>query len=467
MTPRLKSASVLAAACLLIATARGQPFVEDSIDVGGAWVGSLAYSPAARVVYGRSQESYYFFAISCDSSKVISRIYRQMPMYIAYSTAQNKAYFTQRTGDMDSVIVVDGRTHQYLKGIPLLWATVPVYDSVSDRLYVSCDGENEVGVIDCATDSVIAHIRVGRGPVWMNINSQGRKLYVQNSDGESVSIIDLQTNQVIRTIPVGNVPGSGCYSATAGKYCCGTVGEIWAIDGAGDTVVARIPLRAATAAVLAMTSVESHALVMACGYTGHGDSVFVIDALRDSVVRALPTDRGPDVLLWSRATDLVYCSRGSCDSVSVIRGDGTRVVEAIPVGHDPFVLAVAPELGRVYLGHLGSEYVYVIRDTVSGVSEPDLAAIGQSPLVRVRPNPFTKAASIECCARLAPGAGMCIFSQDGRQVRRLAPDLTLPGASATFTWDGEDELGRRAPKGVYLAVVQGQAGTRAKFVKVD
>jgi YVTN family beta-propeller protein len=458
---------VVLSLCLAAAAGRvAAQWVEDSIDVGGAWVGSLAYSPAARVVYGRSQESYYFFAISCDSSKVISRIYRQMPMYIAYSTAQNKAYFTQRTGDMDSVIVVDGRTHQYLKGIPLLWATVPVYDSVGDRLYVSCDGENEVGVIGCATDSVIAHIRVGQGPVWMNINSQGRKLYVQNSDGESVSIIDLRTNQVIRTVAVGGVPTAGCFHSAVGKYFCSGTSEIVVISGASDSIVARVPLPWCTD-INCMTPVGTNNLVMVGTTLNNSGTVYVLDGRGDSVLSALSVGRAPMRLIHSPASGLVYSASSHDNNLNVIAADGSRVLTTVPTASYPFALQPVPYRNRLYVGHLGSRMVYVIHDSLSGVSEPGFAAIGQSPLVRVRPNPFTKTASIECGARLAPGAGMCIFSQDGRQVRRLAPDLTLPGSSATFTWDGEDELGRFAPKGVYLAVVQGQAGIRAKFVKLD
>jgi YVTN family beta-propeller protein len=462
--PRHCLCAALLLGCLFVATGKAQ-YVEDSIDVGGAWVGSLAYNPAARVIYGASQSSYYFFAISCDSHKVISSIYRQMPMYIAYDSIDGKAYFTQRTQDIDSVIVVDGVTHRYLKGIPLLWATVPVWDAVSDRLYVSCADENEVGVIDCATDSVIGRIRVGQGPIRMDMNSQGRKLYVRNGMGESVSIIDMQTNQLIRTIPLGNVPTAGCFCLSTGKYYCGADG-IYVIDGAGDTVVAHIPLHVGTA-VLAMAAVEAHSLVMACGYTGQGDSVFVIDALSDTVVRALPASRQPRALLWSSTTDLVYCARGSCDSVSVIRGDGSRVAEVIPVGLGPFALTLAPELGRVYLGHLGSDFVYVLRDTVTGVAEPAAAAISLSSLIVASPNPFTRTVAIRCGVRLAPGAGIYVFSQDGRQVRRLAPNLTLPGSPTTSAWDGKDEYGRCVPRGVYLAVVEGQAGVRAKLVKLD
>jgi len=112
--------------------------------------------------------------------------------------------------------------------------------------------------------------------------------------------------------------------------------------------------------------------------------------------------------------------------------------------------------------------VYFNRYLGSGVAEPAAATLNSSPCVIASPNPSTGTVTIECGVPLAPGAGICIFSQDGRQVRRLAPGLTQPGGSpTTSTWDGTDELGRSVPGGVYLAVVEGQAGVRAKLVKLD
>ena len=111
--------------------------------------------------------------------------------------------------------------------------------------------------------------------------------------------------------------------------------------------------------------------------------------------------------------------------------------------------------------------VFFNRFVGSGVAEPAVGECHQPPLVIASPNPFTGTVTIECGAQFAPGAGICIFSQDGRQVRRLASGLTLPGSSTTSTWDGKDELGRCVPGGVYLAVAEGQAGVRAKLVKLD
>jgi hypothetical protein len=111
--------------------------------------------------------------------------------------------------------------------------------------------------------------------------------------------------------------------------------------------------------------------------------------------------------------------------------------------------------------------VYFNRYVGSGVAESAVVECHQSPLVTASPNPFTATVAIECRVRPAPGAGICIFSQDGRQVRRLAPGLALPGSRTTSVWDGKDEYGRCVPRGVYLAVVERQAGVRAKLVKLD
>jgi YVTN family beta-propeller protein len=448
--------------CLCAGMARPQ-YVDESLDVGGRAVGSLAYNSSAGVVYGCSQETYYFFAISCDSHKVISRIYRDMPMYIAYASRVNKVYFTQRTDDIDSVIVVDGTAHRYLKGIPLLWATVPVYDSVSNRLYVSCDGENEVGVIDCATDSVIARIHVGSGPVWMDLNAQGRKLYTRNDDGESVSIIDLETNTVIRTIRLGGVPSAGCFSAAVNKYYCGINGIV-VVDGAGDTVVARVdlPLGCAVNSMVAVGSV-----VLAGLSVGNQGWVYAVDAVSDTVVSTLRVGREALSLVSSQRSGLVYVADAVDDDLYVITPDGSRVLAIVPMARDPFALQPVAPLSQIYVGHLGSSQVYIVRDSLTGVSEPAVCPYGPLPTFAATPNPFSSVTTIRCVARHAASAEVHIVSSDGRLLRRLVSSGEPSGAPTTYVWDGRDESGKRVPGGVYIAVFEGQTDGHVKLTKSE
>jgi len=463
MTPRLKSASALIAACLLTATARGQPYVEDSIDVGGAWVGSMCYNSRADVIYGRCQTAGLFWAIACSTNQVVSSFYVPTPRIMVYDSLDNKAYCTFTTGEADSVLVVDGSTHRRLRAIELEWAATPVWDPVDNRVWVSCTEANEVACIDCRTDSIICHIAVGAGPLKMHLNTRRRKLYVQNYDEGSVSIIDLNANRVLRTLPTGDYPQSGCYSYYADKYYCDGGGRVTVIDGRGDSVIGRIVLPAQSSAT-AMVSEDSGSLLLVGIYGGHNNLIYVVDAQTDSVKSTLTGCDGPVAFVWSRPTNLVYCASDYSDAVLAISGDGSRVIATLSASDAPFALCLSPVQRRVYVGHLNSSRIYVIRDSAAAVREGVVSRIRQDSATRIRPSVFCGQARVECDSG-EPNAALRVYAQDGRLVRSL-PLQRRGNGRLRAVWDGRDSRGRDVPAGVYFVSETGGATTRTKIVKL-
>jgi len=219
-------------------------YVEDSIDVGAGAVGSLTYNSQADVVYGGCQAAGVLFAISCDSNKVIRSLALAWPRCLAYDSVDNRGYVAFKGAGEDSLAVVDGSTHLVVKKFRMpAGATMPVWDPISDRVYVSCQSDNVVAVVDCATDSLLMTVAVGDCPIKMYINTLRRKLYVLNYDDGTVSIVDMTTNQVIKTVDVGGTPNAGYYCLKADKfYCGGEFRQCIVIGGQSDTMVARITL---------------------------------------------------------------------------------------------------------------------------------------------------------------------------------------------------------------------------------
>jgi YVTN family beta-propeller protein len=314
----------------------------------------------AGVIYGASEYG-PFFAISADSNKIVSSTWFDYPVWVVYDSLDNKAYCIVRTGAYDTIMVMSGTTHQRIGAIAIEWGTRAVWNPDNDRLYVTMDEMNKVAVIDCKADTIITEIPVGSGAVGAVLNRRHQKLYVQNWDSDNVSIIDLNTNQVIRTIPMSNVPAVGCYSAVADKYYGGGGHEILVVDGETDSVVSRIPLLGYPGD---MVEVPLHRLVI----VATADSLLSIDVDRDSVVARVPAGRVTQKLVWSAATDQVYAAN-SFHEVATFSGDGQRVLARLNLGNAPFALAMAPEYGRLYVGDLNTRYVYVIRDTASGIEE--------------------------------------------------------------------------------------------------
>ena len=97
-------------------------------------------------------------------------------------------------------------------------ATIPVgtnpvgvgVNPLTNRIYVSNNGDNTVSVIGGLANAVIATVPVGSGPVGVGVNPSTNRVYVaDNGVGigpGAVSVIDATTNTVIATIPVDQNP---------------------------------------------------------------------------------------------------------------------------------------------------------------------------------------------------------------------------------------------------------------------
>ena len=74
------------------------------------------------------------------------------------------------------------------------------------RLYVVCEGTDELVVADLAKQSAIGRVPVGHGPRGIVLSSDGQRIYVTNSWADSVTEIDAASLRVTRTLPTGFEP---------------------------------------------------------------------------------------------------------------------------------------------------------------------------------------------------------------------------------------------------------------------
>jgi YVTN family beta-propeller protein len=459
--PRRCLSAILLLVCLPAATSHAQ-YVEDSIDVGGAWVSSLAYNSREDVIYGTS-ESGWFFAISCDSNRVVS----QFPLYgalsVCYDSLDNKAFCTYHDWAWnDSLLVVDGSTHSRVTAISTPGATITIWDPVLDRVYVSCQNSARVAVVDCTTDSLLAYIPVGQCPIKIYINTLRRKLYVLNSDEGSVSVVDIATNQVTKTVDVSGVPNAGYYCRSADKFYCGGDGEVVVLDGHGDSVSARIRV-ARYYDIFAVSGNDERGVVVASA-ADVDSRLYAIDVSTNAVDTFIRIAGCADAIHYSRASDRFYCTSDHSGEVVVLSGDGRQLLLSLPVAVYPYVIAESPVQGRLYVGHSNSSKVYVIRDATTAWPEGQYR---ESPAdtalaLRLDPSPFHDQLSIAGGISV-PSGEVRVFAEDGRLVRSLNAAKSA-GAVLRLTWDGRDRRGRFVPPGVYVVTAGG--GVRAKAVKL-
>lgn len=459
MTRRLHAVP-LALLVLGLATLGQAQYVEDSIDVGGSWVGSMAYNSRQDVVYGRSNTSDLVFAIDCRTNSVVSRVPVDYPKYMAYDSLDNKLYCTFGY-ERESVLVVDGFTHQRLRSIPMRGANIPVWDRTYNRVYVSCEAQWDVKVIDCRTDSVIATIRTGDGPLKMHINPRRRKLYVQNHDEGTISVIDMTSNELVRSIRVRQCTESGAYDACSDTYWVGLPDRAMVIDCATDSVISEI----ATGVDRNVYSVATDGVgrVMLC-VTGT-NVLLAYNAYSRTLLSSVPIGSVPRSVVWNAGRSVLYVANSMSNCVSAVSGDGSMLLASLPVQNCPSAMAYSVITSRVYVGHSNTRLVYVLRDEADAL--PRRSPVGDTPAASVRllSTLFSGVASIAIEGRLTEGGELQVFSSAGNCIRQLLPVSVEPGCSV-WRWDGRDARGRAAPAGVYLFAPEGNQSAAVRGVKL-
>jgi len=90
--------------------------------------------------------------------------------------------------------------------IALIWLVLFTANYVNAQpfAYITNGNDNNVSLIDCATNTVIEVIPVGALPFRIAVAPNGNFVYVGNFDDNTISAIDTLTNNVIGTIPVGD-----------------------------------------------------------------------------------------------------------------------------------------------------------------------------------------------------------------------------------------------------------------------
>src|SRR5207302_1077086 len=136
------------------------------------------------------------------------------PAGIAVDPAAARVYVANSSDR--TVSVLDTATDTVAATVPV--GTRPLGIAVNPdgtRVYVTNSDDGTVSVLDTATRSVVATVAVGASPVGVAFAPSGGRVYVANQcgtdascafGGGTVSAIDTTTNTVVATIAVGQGP---------------------------------------------------------------------------------------------------------------------------------------------------------------------------------------------------------------------------------------------------------------------
>jgi thermopsin len=248
---------------------------------------------------------------------------------------------------------------------------------VTGELFVANWLGDNVTVISGVTNTAVASITVGLGPIAVAYDSGNGELYVANQRSDNVSVINGATNAVVAWIPAGTDPWAVAYDSGNGEVYVANdgSGNVSVINGATNTVVATIFLGtdpygmaydSGNGEVYVANLAEDNVSVICDGSPSCGGSTYM-----NKVVAAISVGTNPRTVGYDSGNGELYVPNYGSDDVSVICDGSTscggstylnKVIDTVPVGSEPAGATYDSGNGEVYVPNLNSQSVSVICD---------------------------------------------------------------------------------------------------------
>ncbi|HEV2522242.1 MAG TPA: hypothetical protein VGT24_07650 [Candidatus Acidoferrales bacterium] len=240
----------------------------------------------------------------------------EIPHHLLYRDDLNRLYVTDG-GNGGALRILDGKTYELLKSVPLLPDTDPsIYDPATKLLYVENGGKDAnmdystINIINTTSGENLGSLTVDSpGLDGMAIEASGPRLYETDVAKNRIVVIDRAARKVIATWPI-----------TLGK----------------------------TAVTLALD--ESHHLLFVGCRSGH---IVVFDTVTGKELQALPINQGVDDLTFDGKAKRLYAAcpagDGSIDVYKQLDPDHYMSLGQVPTGPGARTGELVSELGRYYV----------------------------------------------------------------------------------------------------------------------
>lgn len=227
-------------------------------------------------------------------------------------------------------------------------------NSEGTRVYVPKETSGAVSVIDTNISKVIATIKRLSSPYAIAIAPDGKKAYVTNNTGAvfengTVSVIDTVTNTVTDTVKVGSVPHGVAVSPDGTKAYVTNYYDISVIDTVTDTVIDTVKVESYPGGVV--VSPDGKKVYMT---NGGGDNVSIIDTATNAVTATIPVGNNPVRVAVTPDGTKLYVTNHKGNTTSVINTTTNTITATVPVD-GPYGVSVTPDGKKVYVTNLGSD----------------------------------------------------------------------------------------------------------------
>ena len=349
-------------------------------------------------------------------------------MLAAVGTAQAQpfAYITNQSNN--NVSVINTATNTVVATVAVGAAPFGVgVNPAGTSVFITNRGSNDVSVIDTTTNTVVATVVVGTDPQGVAVNPAGTRAYVANNVTSNVSVIDTTTNTVVATVAVGNFPfGVAVNPAGTRAYVANfTSNNVSVIDTATNTVIATVAVGTNPRGV-AVNPAGTRAYVA----NFISNNVSVVDTSTNTVINTVVVGAAPDGVAVNPAGTRAYVANSNSNNVSVIDTTTNTVVTTVAVGVGPRGVAVNPAGTRAYVANQVSGNVSVI-DTATNMVIATLT-VGTNPFAF---GVFIRPATVPG----APTIGPATAGNASATVSYTAP--VSDGGSSIFTYTATSNPG--------------------------
>lgn len=195
--------------------------------------------PALQRVFASLSGAHAVAVLDAATGEVLARVPGgRFPDGLAYAPAAQKVFVSDEYGKQDLVIDVPSSTAR-----PPIAMGGEVgntqYDSVTGRIWVAVQTQNELAAIDPATDSIVARVRVSGivGPHGFIVDAAQRRIYVTGEGNARLGVLDLGTLRVVGIYPVGSDPDVLAMDPAWHRlYVAAESGVLSAFDVRGDSL---------------------------------------------------------------------------------------------------------------------------------------------------------------------------------------------------------------------------------------
>lgn len=270
------------------------------------------------------------------------------------------------------------------------------FDPVSNELFISedratcgqnCNGPDQVGVMNAATDHLVTNVTVGTTPSGMAYDTSNGDIYVgswannaNNYVSNNVTVIFGSTNSVVKSIPAGGAIGNGVMYEPANHdvYVAGThTYNVSVINSTTNTVVQTVNSLPWNPEGMAYDPSTNEIFLVTGGSGSSPSPTVILDAATNTVVKTIYTGWSSETALYDAKNGQVYVSNVNGANLTVIDGTTDSVVGSITVGSTPAGMLIDPATGLLYVAVQSSDELVVINPSTDSVIGN--ISVGSSP----------------------------------------------------------------------------------------